>query len=169
MMVNSVLMIAVLLGQVVRPQVPGVSNFAKAGSTIACAGAITPAGVAEIKKLGYVSIVNLRESSETGADVEAERAAATSAGLTFVHLPFNSSSPDPAVVDQFLQVVTEPARQPVLVHCASGNRAAALWMIKRLVVDGWDEDRAAKEAADLGLTSASLKVFVLDYATSHRR
>jgi len=169
MIIKSVLLSAVLVAQVARPQVPGVSNFAKVGATIACAGAVTPAGVAEVKKLGYASIINLREAGEAGADVEAEMAAAKSAGLIYVHLPFNGAAPDSAIVDQFLQVVTERANQPVLVHCASGNRAAALWMIKRLVVDGWDEDRAAREASDLGLTSASLKVFVLDYATSHRR
>jgi protein tyrosine phosphatase (PTP) superfamily phosphohydrolase (DUF442 family) len=48
----------------------------------------------------------------------------------------NSGGPDPAVVDQFLKTVVDPANQRVFIHCASGNRAGALWMIKRIVVDG---------------------------------
>lgn len=155
--------------QVTKPAVPGVTNFAKLESTIACAGATTPAGVAEVKKLGYASIINLRQATENGAEIDAEAAAATEAGVRFVHLPLNGASPDPAVVERFLEAVVDPANQPVLVHCASGNRAAALWMIKRMVVDGWDADRASTEAAALGLTNATLKKFAVDYATARKK
>ena len=169
MKVTGLLLGAALLAQVTRPPVAGVTNFAKLETTIACAGATTPEGVSEIKKLGYASIINLRQPTEAAANVEAEADAAKAAGLHYVHLPLNGSSPDPAVVDEFLRVIVEPENQPALIHCATGNRAAALWLIKRLVVDGWDEARATKEATDLGLTSAPLRVFALDYAASHRK
>jgi uncharacterized protein (TIGR01244 family) len=168
-MVTALLIAAALAAQVTKPPVAGVTNFSKVDTTIACAGAVTPEAVAEIKKQGYASILNLRQASENGANVDAEAEAAKTAGLRYVHLPLNGSAPDPAVVDQFLQIVTDPVNQPVLVHCSSGNRAAALWLVKRLVVDHWDEARAIKEAEDIGLTSATLKVFALDYAASHRR
>ena len=155
--------------QVTKETVPGVTNFSRVETTIACAGATTPAGVAEVKRLGYASIINLRQASEAGADVEAEAAAAKAANINYVHLPFNTASPDPAVVDQFLKAVTAPANQPAFVHCASANRASALWMVKRMLVDGWDADRAGKEAADLGLTNAALKTFALDYVSSHKK
>ncbi len=172
--VSATVMVAVLLAggaqaQVTKATVPGVTNFAKLESTIACAGATTPAGVAEVKKLGYATIINLRQATEAGANIEEEAAAAKNAGIRFVHLPLNSASPDPAIIEQFLKAVADPASQPVFVHCASGNRAAALWMIKRMVVDGWDADRASTEAAALGLTSPALKTFALDYATAHKK
>jgi uncharacterized protein (TIGR01244 family) len=154
---------------VTKDTVPGVTNFARVETTIACAGATTPAAVAGIKKMGYASIINLRQASEPGADVEAEAAAAQSAGITYVHLPFNAASPDPAVVDAFLKAVTAPANQPAFVHCASANRAAAMWMIKRIQVDKWDADRAGAEAAALGLTSSALKTFALDYVQAHKQ
>jgi uncharacterized protein (TIGR01244 family) len=155
--------------QVSKPSVAGVTNFARLESTIACAGATTPAGVAEVRKLGYKTIINLRQASEAGAEVDAEAVAAKTEGVKYFHLPVNSASPDPAIVDQFLSAVGDPANQPVFVHCASGNRAAALWMIKRLVVDGWDADRASTEATALGLTSPALKTFAMDYAASHKK
>ena len=155
--------------QVSKPTVAGVTNFAKLETTIACAGATTPAGVAEVKKLGYKAVINLRLASEAGADVEAEAAAAKEAGITYLHLPVNSASPDPAMVDKFLTAVSDPANQPAFVHCASGNRAAAFWMIKRLMVDHWDVDRASTEAASLGLTNPALKTFATDYAMAHAR
>jgi len=155
--------------QVSKPTVAGVTNFARLESTIACAGATTPAGVAEVKKLGYKTIINLRQANEAGAEVDAEAVAAKTEGVKYFHLPVNSASPDPAIVDQFLSAVGDPVNQPVFVHCASGNRAAALWMIKRLVVDGWDADRASTEATALGLTNPALKTFAMDYAASHKK
>jgi uncharacterized protein (TIGR01244 family) len=155
--------------QATRETVPGITNLARLDTTIACAGAITPASLADIKRLGYQTVINLRQPTERGADIEGERTAAAAAGVTFVNLPFNSASPDPGVVEQFLTAVTAPENQPVFVHCASGNRAAALWMIKRMVVDGWDGDRAESEAASLGLTSPGLKSFAREYAASHRK
>jgi uncharacterized protein (TIGR01244 family) len=158
-----------LRAQVTKETVPGVTNFAKLDTTIACAGATTPSAVAEVKKLGYASIINLRLPSEAGANLEEEAAAAKAAGIRYVHLPVNSASPDPAIVDGFLKAVTDPANQPAFIHCASGNRAAALWMVKRLLVDGWDADRASAEATSLGMTSAALKQFALDYAAAHKK
>ena len=169
MTVASMLVAAGLLAQVVKAPVPGVANFARLDTSIACAGAMTPEGVAEVKTLGYASIINLRQATENGANIDAEADAAKAAGLRYVHLPLNGASPDPAVVDRFLEAIVLPENQPALVHCATGNRAAALWMIKRMVVDGWDADRASQEAAALGLTSAPLKAFALDYAATHKK
>lgn len=155
--------------QVTKESVPGITNFARVESTVACAGRTTPAAVAEVKRLGYGSIINLRQASEPGAEIEAEAAAAKAAGVNFVHLPFNAASPDPTLVDRFLKAVTEPGNQPAFIHCASGNRAAALWLIKRVEVDQWDLDRATTEATALGLTSPALKMFALDYIQTHKK
>ena len=160
---------AVAGAQVTKESVPGVTNFSRVETTIACAGATTPAAVAELKQMGYASIINLRQPTEAGADMDAEAAAAKAAGVTYVSLPFNGASPDPVVVERFLKAVTEPANQPVFLHCATANRAAALWMIKRMMVDGWDADRASSEATALGLTSSALKTFALEYAAAHKK
>lgn len=166
---TTLLAAATVQAQVTKETVPGISNFSRVGTTIACAGATTPAAVGEVKNLGYKSIINLRQPNEAGADLEAEEAAAKAAGITYVGLPFNTAAPDPAVVQRFLDAVTAPANQPVFVHCASANRASALWMIKRMLVDGWDAERAGTEAAALGLTNAALKTFALDYVAAHKK
>jgi uncharacterized protein (TIGR01244 family) len=153
---------------VTRETVPGITNFARLETTIACAGATTAAAVPEVKKMGYASVIDLRVATEPGADIDGEAAAARAAGITFVHLPFDEASPDLAIVDGFLKAVTAPANQPAFVHCASGNRAAAMWLIKRIVVDKWDADRASTEAAALGLTKPTLKTFALQYAQTHK-
>jgi len=154
---------------VTKETVPGVTNFARVETTIACAGATKPEAIVELKKMGYASVINLRVATEAGADIDGEAAAAKAAGIAFIHLPFNAASPDPNLVEHFLQAVTDPKNQPAFVHCASGNRAAALWMIKRMAVDKWDADRAGTEAAALGLTNPTLKTFALDYVQTHKQ
>jgi uncharacterized protein (TIGR01244 family) len=155
--------------QVTKESVPGIVNFAHVETTVACAGATTPAALVDVKRMGYASVINLRQASEAGADIDAEAAAAKAAGLNFVHLPFNAASPDPMLVDNFLKAVTNPVNQPAFIHCASANRAAALWFIKRVEVDKWDVDRASAEAAALGLSNPALKAFALDHIQAQRK
>jgi len=149
--------------------VPGAANFARLETTVACGGATTPEAVPEIKKMGFASIINLRLPTEAGANVDGEAAAAKTAGIKFYSIPFSGQSPDPAVADKFLATITAPGNEPAYIHCAAGNRAGAMWMIKRLAVDHWDTERAYTEAAALGLTSPALKQFAIDYAQSHKR
>jgi uncharacterized protein (TIGR01244 family) len=159
-----------LAQQVTKESVPGITNLARLQTTIACAGAIkADVAVPEIKKMGFVSIINLRESSEAGAEVEKEEAVAKAAGLRYFHVPFNGVTPDPKAADQFLNAITSEGSEPAFVHCSGGNRAATMWLIKRLVVDHWDVDRATQEAIALGQTSPTLRQFALDYAQSHKR
>ncbi len=165
-----VLIAASLAGaQVKSSAVEGITNFRQVETTVACAGAVKPTAVASIKNMGFASIINLRLPTEQGADIEAEAAAAKATGINFIHIPFNGAMPDPAVADRFIKTVTEPGNQPAFIHCASGNRAAALWMIKRVLIDKWDNDRAIQEANDLGLTSPALRTFALDYIAAHKK
>jgi uncharacterized protein (TIGR01244 family) len=160
---------SVFAQNVTKETVPGIRNLARLETTVACSGAITTEAIPEIKKMGFVSIVNLRLATEAGADVEQQEAAAKAVGLRYFHIPFESSKPDPKAADRFLEAITSPGAEPAFIHCGGGNRAATMWLIKRLVVDGWEVDRAVKEATALGQTSAELRQFAIDYAQSKRR
>jgi len=155
--------------QVTKESVPGIRNLARLETTVACAGAITPEVVPEIKKMGFVSIINLRETTEPGAEIEKEGEAAKAAGLKYFHVPFNGGSPDTKAADQFLAAITSAGAEPAFIHCSGGNRAATMWLIKRIAVDHWEADRATTEATALGLTSPVLKQWALDYAQTHKR
>src|SRR5438034_8343509 len=121
--------------QVTKETVAGVTYFARLETTVACAGATKADAVPEIKKMGFASIINLRLPTENGAEIEAEAAAARSAGIKYIHIPMNGQNLDPAVADTFIKTITTSGNEPAFIHCASGNRASAMWMIKRMVVD----------------------------------
>jgi uncharacterized protein (TIGR01244 family) len=170
--VTAILLLTPAMGlaqQVTKPAVDGIRNLAKLETTVACAGATDAAAMPEIKRMGFVSVINLREAGEEGANVEAGAAAAKAAGLKYFHVPFNGQAPTASAADQFIAAVTAPGAEPAFIHCAGGNRAATMWLIKRLVVDRWPEEKAIAEAVSLGQTSATQRQFALDYARARTR
>jgi len=146
---------------------PGVANYTRVESTVACGGATTAEAMPALKEDGFKAVINLRQASEAGADIEGSRRAAEAAGLRYVHIPMNGTDPQPETVDRFLEAVKDPANAPVYIHCASANRVGAVWLVKRVLVDGWTVEKATEEAERIGLRSAELKSFALDYLKAH--
>src|SRR5262245_473755 len=169
LLIAGAMAVAVQAQQVTKPTVPGITNFSKLETTVACAGAVEATAVPDIKKLGFKSIINLRTAAEQGANIEGEGAAAKSAGITYYSIPFNTQAPSANLVPDFLAAVTKQENQPAFIHCAGGGRAAAMWMIKRMQVDGWDQQKAGDEAAALGLNNDRLKQFAVDWVASHKK
>lgn len=150
-----------------KPPIPGTQNFSRVDATVACGGATTAAAYPALKAEGFKAVINLRQASEPGADIEQAQAAAQAAGLKYIHIPMNGQAPTPDVATQFLAAVKDPKHSPVYIHCASANRVGAVWLIKRVLVDKWDVERATAEAEKIGLKSPGLKQFALDYIKNH--
>src|SRR5687768_16632290 len=157
------------IAQVEKKEMAGIRNYSRVDATVGCGGAVDPAAMASLKKEGFVSVVNLRMPTEEGANVEAGRAAAQAAGLKYIHLPFNVAAPDSKVVDSFLAAVADKSNQPVFIHCGSASRVGGMWMIKRVLQDGWATDQARTEAEAIGLNSPQLVAFVTEYIKTHKR
>jgi uncharacterized protein (TIGR01244 family) len=156
------------LAQVQKKEIAGIANYSRVDATVGCGGRVDPAAMRALRAEGYVSVVNLRQASEPGADIDAGRKAAQEAGLKYIHLPFDAAAPDSRVVDSFLAAVNDRANQPVFIHCGSANRVGGLWLIKRVVNDGWSIDRAQAEAETIGLSSARLAAFATEYVKTRR-
>jgi uncharacterized protein (TIGR01244 family) len=160
---------APLLAQVTKSEMAGVRNYSRVDATVGCGGAVDPAAMAGLKKEGYASVINLRQASEPGADIDAGRAAAQAAGLKYIHLPFNVAAPDSKVVDAFLAAVADKTNQPVFIHCGSANRVGGVWMIKRVLQDKWALDRARTEAEAIGLSNPQMAAFANEYIKAHTK
>jgi uncharacterized protein (TIGR01244 family) len=153
--------------QVQKKEVAGIVNYSRVDATVGCGGRVSPEAMKALKAEGYVSVINLRQASEPGADVEAGRAAAQAAGMKYIHLPFDAAAPDTKVVDSFLTAVADRSNQPVFIHCGSANRVGGLWMIKRALRDGWPVEKAQAEAEAIGLSSPKLTAFASEYIKTH--
>jgi uncharacterized protein (TIGR01244 family) len=165
----AVLLLLLALGQTPAETLPGARNYTRVDATVACGGATSVDAFPELRRRGFSAIVNLRRAEEPGVDIDAARAAAGAAGLKYLHIPFDASAPETAVADRFLAAVSDPSNQPVYIHCGSANRVGAMWLIKRVVKDGWSIEKATVEAETIGLRSQALKQFALDYIAAHKR
>ena len=139
----------------------GVRNYTRVDATVACAGATPPEAMGDLKRLGFTSVINFRTAQEEGSNIEASQTAAADAGLKYFHIPFRA--PSPAIAEEFLGVVADTSNQPVYIHCGSANRVGAMWFIKRVKQDGWNDAQAMQEAETIGLRSEALKEFARAY------
>jgi uncharacterized protein (TIGR01244 family) len=146
---------------------PGVQDYTRVDANVACGGIIPLESIPELRRRGFSSVINLRMPTEPNANVQAEGDAVRAAGMKYIHLPFNTNAADaPAVVDAFLKAVGDSANQPTYVHSRAAHRVGGLWLIKRVVVDGWSVEKALAEAEGIGLSDAS-RQFALDYVKTH--
>ena len=154
---------AVIAQDLTKEEVPGIRNYTRVDATVACAGATTLEALEEVQRRGFAAVVNFRTEGETGANPTAAAARSAEIGLKYFHIPFQSSAPSTEAAETFLEVIADPANQPTFVHCGSANRVGAMWLIKRVKLDGWDVERATAEAEIIGMRSPALKEFALDY------
>jgi uncharacterized protein (TIGR01244 family) len=148
--------------------IPGVRNFTKVDSTIACGGALTLEAYGALRQAGYKSVVNLRLATEPGVNIDEAKKAGESVGLVYIHLPFSNAAPDAIVLDEFLKAVAKPENLPMMLHCGSGTRVSMFWAVKRVMIDGWTVEKAMGELPDLSKNLAQpVRTFMLDYLKAH--
>ncbi len=162
--------------QVKKAEMDGIVNFSRidgtegfGGATAGFGGATEPSAMAELKKNGFATVLNLRLAIEPGSEIDASRTAAEAAGLKYIHLPFDPANPGPDLIDDFLAGVSNEANEPVYIYCASATRVAALWMIGRVLEDGWSLDEAREEATAIAAKPAEAIAFASAYIASQKR
>jgi protein tyrosine/serine phosphatase len=112
----------------------GVENVARVAPGIYRGSRPTDEGLDSLKKLGIKTVVNLRHYHGS-----AEEAGCKKRGLDYERIVLHSSdAPTDADARRFLQIVTDPARQPVYFHCWRGkDRTGVMCATYRMAVEHW--------------------------------
>jgi protein tyrosine/serine phosphatase len=92
-----------------------------------------------LKKTGIETIVNLRS-------FHSDRKEIGDTGLAYEHIYMKTWHPEKKEIIRFLQIVTNPKRTPVLVHCQHGSdRTGTMCALYRVAVQGWTKEQAIIE------------------------
>lgn len=97
-----------------------------------------------IRRYGLKTVVNFQVP---GPGVEAERAICKKYGIGFLNLPMPGDGFGKEIqFREVLKAVDDPARRPILVHCARGTcRTGAAVALYRYERDGWTLEDVAAE------------------------
>lgn len=107
---------------------------------------------------GVTTLIDLRQPDEDrGFD---ETAAAERLGLRYVRIPVAGAAGLTEANTQALRTALAQSGGPVLVHCASGNRAGALLALLQ-ARDGASVDQALQFGREAGMTSLEAPTRVL--------
>ncbi|MEZ5597437.1 MAG: sulfur transferase domain-containing protein [Pseudomonadales bacterium] len=127
---------------------------------VTIAGALRPEAVARLRATNAV-VVDMRQGEE-GATEEGRAMAA--AGVDWIALPQDGGVPASADVQLLGQLLAARPDQPVVLHCASGNRAGKLWAAYR-INSGVPVESAIAEVASI-VTRAPLLDAIRQYSSS---
>ena len=131
-------------------EVTAIPAFLKLNDQVWTGGQPTMEHLSKLKDGGIKVILNLRPHSEHNGG--REEAKAKELGLKYFNIPIVFREPQAEDADDFLKITDEQLKNgPVFIHCAAAIRVGGFWMIRRVLRDGWEFDKALEEANKIGL------------------
>ncbi len=122
----------------------GVPNFYRVSDSLYRSAQPTADGMKNLKKMGVETVVNLRSFHSDRNEIGVT-------GLAYEHIYMKTWYPKQNEAVRFLQIVTNPKRTPVLVHCQHGaDRTGTMIAIYRIAIQGWTKEEAIREMKEGG-------------------
>jgi protein tyrosine phosphatase (PTP) superfamily phosphohydrolase (DUF442 family) len=152
-------------------ETPGIINLVKVEDRVWTAGQPDIEQFANLQAQGVTTVINLRSATEGNNLGVAEQARLKELGIAYFNIPVVFSDLREAAVDEFLRITDQQMKSGrMLIHCAAAVRVAGLWMIRRVLRDGWSFDKALEEANRIGLgNQPQLIEFARQYIEKHRK
>jgi protein tyrosine phosphatase (PTP) superfamily phosphohydrolase (DUF442 family) len=151
-----------------RLNLAGINNSWRVNKDVITGGTIMSreTAIPLLKRQGIKTVINLAG----GPDADAEGAAVKAAGMKYFVFPVTPD--DASQIDPMLKVFSDPVNYPVFIHSGAGHRAAVALFLKRVLIDGWDVEKAGIEAASAGLVLSNDMApvwwkFARDYLNAH--
>jgi protein tyrosine phosphatase (PTP) superfamily phosphohydrolase (DUF442 family) len=144
----------------------GVANACQLLPTVVTGGQPGARNLEALAAAGGGIVLDLRDPMEPRPIDEAPLA--RHLGLDYRNVPVGPGTVDDPTIERILAVLREAGERTVFVHCGSGNRVGGA-LIPFLMLDhGFEEEDAVAQAMRVGLRSAELLEWGLDYVRRHR-
>ena len=130
--------------------VHGVPNAGKVSEQLFRGAQPRLDALAELKKLGITTIVDLRSGSSRAG--EPERSRAESLGMHFVSIPVGGfSNPTSGQLAEFFSLLRQSPTERIFVHCRLGDDRTGVFIASyRIAFDHWSADQALSEMNAFG-------------------
>ncbi|MCJ7773827.1 MAG: dual specificity protein phosphatase family protein, partial [Desulfobacterales bacterium] len=116
-----------------------VPNLHKISDNLYQSAQPTAQGMINLKQMGIKTVVNLRA-------FHSDQDKIGKTGLGYEQIYMKAWCPERMEIIRFLQIVTNPKRTPVLVHCLHGaDRTGTMCALYRIAVQGWSKEEAIWE------------------------
>ncbi len=127
---------------VARPSAIHIDNFGRVSDGYLRGAQPKGRDFADLAGLGVKLVIDLAQEGDVNERANVERE-----GMRFVRIPMTTDvEPSQDVVKQFLKLVTDPANQPVYVHCMGGrHRTGVMTAAYRMTEEGWTAEKAFAE------------------------
>lgn len=130
------------------PDGRGLSHVARISDGLYRGSQPTEEGYKALKEMGVKTVVTFRVFNSYEKEAKA-------AGLEQVRIPIHASigstPPTEEQVKRFFEVVLDPEKQPVYIHCKHGkDRTGTMAALYRMEVDGWTAGEAIEEMQAFG-------------------
>jgi uncharacterized protein (TIGR01244 family) len=124
------------------------------------AGTPTEAGLRRMAREGVKTVIDLRREDEPIGD---EAKLAEALGMRYFHIPLKSDAMSFAQANQFLEAMELAGNESVLIHCAGGSRAGAMYGLYLGARGICSPDEAVRRAKQAGLRNERLGSDVRGY------
>ena len=139
-----------------------VPNACQILPTVVTGGQPTSADLETFRESGGAIVVDLRDPMEPRS--LDEPAVMERLGLEYVVVPVTAGTMTDATLERIHGVIRGAGDRPVFVHCGSGSRVGGALLPLLMIDHGLAEEDAIAQAMRIGLRSADLLEWGLEYA-----
>ena len=147
--------------------VRGVANACQLLPNVITGGQPTAEQLEALKNAGGGIVLDLRDPMEP-RPVD-ESTLVRRLGMEYVNIPVRAGALDDVTLERTLGVLRSAGNRTVFVHCGSGNRVAGALLPYLILDQGMEEQDAIDQAMRVGLRSAEMMEWGLDYARRNQK
>jgi protein tyrosine phosphatase (PTP) superfamily phosphohydrolase (DUF442 family) len=144
-----------------------VTNACQILPTVITGGQPNAAQLRALKSAGGDIVLDVRDPMEPRLVEEPDLV--RQLGMEYVNIPVRPGSLDDATLERILHVLREAGHKTVFFHCGSGNRVGGALIPYFILDQGLEEQDAVDQAMRVGLRSAEIMEWGLDYARRNQQ
>jgi len=129
-------------------RIENILNFKKNDEYLATAGQPMEDEFYLIAKKGFEIVINIRPELEM-LGIFDEKQIVEKLGLKYFQIPMTFDTLNNEILTKFFEVLEQNKGKKIFIHCHRNIRVSGLVILYRLIILGWEREKAFKEFSEL--------------------